>query len=289
MSLLPFLRRNDRSDAPGWSADCGIEARSVCASYGDTRVLHDVSACFAQGGVTSLIGPNGAGKSTLLGVMSRLQEADSGDVLVDGVDVSVNGGRELARRLAVLRQENAVSIRLTVRELVAFGRFPHNGGRPGAGDAEHIEYALGAMELEDLADRYLDELSGGQRQRAHIAMVLAQDTDYVLLDEPLNNLDLRHATAIMRLLRRTAAERSKTIVLVIHDINIAAAYSDRIIAMKNGSIVADGPPAQIMRTEVLRRVYDMEMQVVEVAGRFVALYFDGEDEQVGVGADAATA
>jgi iron complex transport system ATP-binding protein len=108
--------------------------------------------------------------------------------------------------------------------------------------------------------------------------VLAQDTDYVLLDEPLNNLDLRHATSIMRLLRRTASERGKTIVLVIHDINIAAAYSDRIIAMKDGSIIADGSPAQIMRTDVLRSVYDMEMQVAEVAGRYVALYFDGEDE-----------
>ncbi|AWH97356.1 iron ABC transporter ATP-binding protein [Dietzia psychralcaliphila] len=255
-----------------------MEASAVCSSYGDTQVLHDVTACFAQGGVTSLIGPNGAGKSTLLGVMSRLQDAESGHVLVDGVDVSANGGRELARRLAVLRQENAVSIRLTVRELVAFGRFPHNGGRPTPGDAEHVEYALTAMELEGFADRYLDELSGGQRQRAHIAMVLAQDTDYVLLDEPLNNLDLRHATSIMRLLRRTAAERNKTIVLVIHDINIAAAYSDRIIAMKDGVIVADGTPAQIMRTEVLRLVYDMDMQVAEVAGRYVALYFDGEDE-----------
>lgn len=293
MSLLPFRRRGDRTSATPWPAERptggGIEANSVCASYGDTQVLRDVTACFAQGGVTSLIGPNGAGKSTLLGVMSRLQGADSGHVLVDGVDVSVNGGRELARRLAVLRQENAVSIRLTVRELVAFGRFPHNGGRPTPGDDEHVGYALAAMELEGLADRYLDELSGGQRQRAHIAMVLAQDTDYVLLDEPLNNLDLRHATSIMRLLRRTAAERDKTVVLVIHDINIAAAYSDRIIAMKDGSIVADGTPAQIMRTDVLQLVYDMEMQVAEVAGRYVALYFDGEDEPEGIGAVLSTA
>ena len=289
MSLLPFRRRGATTGAPDWSATCGIEAQTVCSSYGDTRVLHDVTACFTQGGVTSLIGPNGAGKSTLLGVMSRLQQAESGRVLVDGVDVSVNGGRELARRLAVLRQENAVSIRLTVRELVAFGRFPHNGGRPTPGDAEHIDYAMTAMELEDLADRYLDELSGGQRQRAHIAMVLAQDTDYVLLDEPLNNLDLRHATSIMRLLRRTAAQRCKTIVLVIHDINIAAAYSDRIIAMKDGQIVADGSPAEIMRTEILSRIYDMEMQVAEVAGRYVALYFDGDDETADCGTEVFSA
>ena len=278
MSLLPFRRRSTRSGRDQWLRGCGIEAQEVCSSYGDTTVLHDVSACFAQGGVTSLIGPNGAGKSTLLGVMSRLQQADSGRVLVDGADVSATGGRELARRLAVLRQENSMAIRLTVRDLVGFGRFPHNGGRATADDAEHIDYALSAMELEDLADRYLDELSGGQRQRAHIAMVLAQDTDYVLLDEPLNNLDLRHATSIMRLLRRTAAERGKTIVLVIHDINIAAAYSDRIIAMKDGRIIADGAPVDIICTEVLREVYDMDMQVTQVAGRYVALYFDGEDD-----------
>lgn len=277
MSLLPFRRRDDRSGGQ-WVQGRGIETQSVCSSYGDTQVLHDVTACFAQGGVTSLIGPNGAGKSTLLGVMSRLQTADKGHVLVDGVDVSKNAGRELARRLAVLRQENSMAIRLTVRELVGFGRFPHNGGRPAPDDIEHVEYALSAMELEEFADRYLDELSGGQRQRAHIAMVLAQDTDYVLLDEPLNNLDLRHATSIMRLLRRTAAERGKTIVLVIHDINIAAAYSDRIIAMKEGRIIADGAPADIMRTDVLGEVYDMDMQVTQVAGRYVALYFDGEDE-----------
>lgn len=278
MSLLPFRRRERRSERSQWVPGCGIEAQSVCSSYGDTQVLHDVTACFAQGGVTSLIGPNGAGKSTLLGVMSRLQHSDSGRVLVDGVDVSKNGGRELACRLAVLRQENSMAIRLTVRELVGFGRFPHNGGRPSPDDIEHVEYALSAMELEEFADRYLDELSGGQRQRAHIAMVLAQDTDYVLLDEPLNNLDLRHATSIMRLLRRTAAERGKTIVLVIHDINIAAAYSDRIIAMKDGRIIADGTPADIMCTEVLRDVYDMDMQVTQVTGRYVALYFDGEDD-----------
>lgn len=277
MTLLPFRRRSHRADASTWPRGCGVEAQDVTASYGDTRVLDDVTACFEQGGVTSLIGPNGAGKSTLLGVMSRLQPADSGRVLVDGAEVSANGGRELARRLAVLRQENPVSIRLSVRELVAFGRFPHNGGRPTPEDHEHVDAALAAMELEEFADRHLDQLSGGQRQRAHIAMVLAQDTDYVLLDEPLNNLDLRHATSIMRLLRRTAVERGKTIVLVIHDINIAAAYSDRIIAMKDGAIVADGSPAEIMCTEVLRLVYDMEMEVAEVAGRYVALYFDGDD------------
>ena len=246
MSLLPFRRRGDRSGDARWAAGCGIEARSVCSSYGDTPVLHDVTACFAQGGVTSLIGPNGAGKSTLLGVMSRLQPADSGTVLVDGVDVSVNGGRELARRLAVLRQENAVSIRLTVRELVGFGRFPHNGGRPGPDDAEHIDYALGAMELEDLADRYLDELSGGQRQRASLARALMEDRPVMLLDEPFSALDARTRAEMQELAGAMLAGR--TVLLVTHEPGEAARLSHRAYLMTHEGLadlpVPETPPVR---------------------------------------------
>src|SRR5690606_5466437 len=162
---------------------------------------------------------NGAGKSTLLSIVSRLIPADEGTVTVDGMDVATTPGERLARRLAVLRQDNHLSVRLTVRELVAFGRFPHSGGRLTARDHR-------------LADRQLDQLSGGQRQRAHVAMVLCQDTDYVLLDEPLNNLDMRHAVHMMRRLRRMADDFGKTVVLVVHDINFASCHSDTIVAMK---------------------------------------------------------
>ena len=239
----------------------------MCSSYGDTRVLHDVTACFAHGGVTSLIGPNGAGKSTLLGVMSRLQAADSGTVLVDGVDVSVNGGRELARRLAVLRQENAVSIRLTVRELVGFGRFPYSKGRLTRLDEQKISEAIDFLNLDDLEDRYLDQLSGGQRQRAYVAMVLAQDTEYVLLDEPLNNLDMRHSVDMMGHLRRAADETGRTIVMVMHDLNFAAAYSDRIMAMADGQIVRHAPVAEVMDEALLSDVFGTPIRIRDIDGR----------------------
>ncbi|WP_268595839.1 ATP-binding cassette domain-containing protein, partial [Escherichia coli] len=140
------------------------------------------------------------------------------------------------RRLAILRQDNHLPLRLTVRDLVAFGRYPHTGGRLTLDDKVHIDRAIAYLELEPLADRYLDEMSGGQRQRAFVAMVLCQDTRYVLLDEPLNSLDMKHAVAMMGTLRRAADELGKTVVLVLHDINFASAYADRIVAMKAGRV-----------------------------------------------------
>ena len=266
-----------------------IELKGVTKRHSDEVCIGPVDLTIPAGGITALVGPNGAGKSTLLTMIGRLQDPDAGTILVGGQDVTTTPSRKIAQTLAILRQENHFITRLTVRQLVAFGRYPYSQGRLTLEDERQVSDAIDFLGLGAYENRYLDQLSGGQRQRAYVAMVLAQDTDYVLLDEPLNNLDLRHATAIMRLLRKTAAERCKTIVLVIHDINIAAAYSDRIIAMKEGVIVADGSPAEIMRTEVLRRVYDMEMQVAEVAGRYVALYFDGEDELADRGVQLSTA
>jgi iron complex transport system ATP-binding protein len=181
-----------------------IQIESVTKAYGPVRVVDGVSLTIPAGGITSLIGANGAGKSTLLSIAARLLPADSGRVLVDGMDVARTPGPVLARRLAVLRQENSMTVRLTVRELVAFGRFPHSGGRLTAEDRRLVEEALEWFELGPLADRHLDQLSGGQRQRAYVAMVMCQGTDYVLLDEPLNNLDMRHAVQMMRMLRGLA-------------------------------------------------------------------------------------
>src|SRR5690606_1226500 len=183
-----------------------IEIRNVTKSYGAATVVDDVSLTVPPGGITSLVGANGAGKSTLLSIIGRLLEPDSGTVLVDGMDVRTTPGPVLAKRLSVLRQENHLPVRLTVRELVAFGRFPHSNGKLTAVDREHVDRAIEHFELTDLAHRHLDQLSGGQRQRAYVAMVLCQDTDYVLLDEPLNNLDMRHSVQMMRLLRSMADE-----------------------------------------------------------------------------------
>jgi iron complex transport system ATP-binding protein len=181
-----------------------ITIDNATKSYGDAVVVDGVTIALPKGGVTSIIGPNGAGKSTLLSMIGRLLPMDRGRVLVDGLDVSSTASDVLARRLSILRQDNQIGARLTVRDLVAFGRYPYSKGRYTAEDGIHVDRAIGFLGLEDFTDRFLDELSGGQRQRAFIAMVLCQDTDYVLLDEPLNNLDMKHAVSIMRLIRRAA-------------------------------------------------------------------------------------
>lgn len=209
-----------------------ISFTDVTKTYGDLTVLGPVSGEIREGGVTSLVGPNGAGKSTLLTIIGRLLTASSGQVQVGGLDVATASRRDLARTLAILRQENHLTARLRVEELVTFGRFPHTGGRVTPEDREHVERALEFLDLLPYRHRFLDQLSGGQRQRAFVAMTIAQDTDYLLLDEPLNNLDIAHAASMMRLVRRAADELSKTVVMVVHDINVAAAYSDRIIALQ---------------------------------------------------------
>lgn len=250
-----------------------IALEGATKRYGHTTVLDDVTVSFGEEGVTALIGPNGAGKSTLFGLVGRLIAPDAGTVTVDGEDVRTASSRDLARTLAVLRQDNHIAARLTVEDLVEFGRFPHSGGRLTVEDRDHIERAIDYLDLQPFRHRFLDELSGGQRQRAFIAMVLAQDTKYVLLDEPLNNLDLKHMTEIMKLVRRMADELGKRIVVVLHDINFAATYSDRIVAMRGGRIVADAACADIMRPEVLGAVYDTAVEVREIDGKPVALYY----------------
>ena len=249
----------------------GVDA--LHKSYGDTVVVDHVSIEIPAGGVTSIIGPNGAGKSTLLSMIARLLPADAGHVHVDELDVATAPSDEVARRLSILRQDNHLAVRLTVRDLVGFGRYPWSKGRPTVADRGHIERAIAHVGLVDLADRFLDEMSGGQRQRAFVAMVLAQDTEYVLLDEPLNNLDMKHAVSMMRRLRSAADELGRTVVMVLHDINFASCYSDRIIAMRDGAVVHQGTPAEIMTEPVLRDVYDMDIRIEEVGGRRIGVYF----------------
>lgn len=250
-----------------------IEINGVTKRYGATTVVDDVTLTLPRGGITSLIGPNGAGKSTLLSMASRLLPPDAGRITVDGLDVATAPSRELARRLAVLRQDNHVSLRLTVRELVAFGRYPHSRGRLTADDREHIDAAIAHLRLGDLTRRHLDELSGGQRQRAFVAMVLCQDTDYVLLDEPLNNLDMKHAVDMMRFLRHAADKLDKTVVVVLHDINFASVYSDRIVAMRDGSLVHQGTPDRILRPDVLRDIYDLDIAIHHLDGHRIGAYY----------------
>lgn len=250
-----------------------IEIIDIIKTYGKTAVVDGVTLTLPAGGVTAIIGPNGAGKSTLLSIISRLMAPTSGSVRIDGLDVATTPGETLAKRLAILRQDNHVASRLTVRDLVTFGRYPYSKGRPTQADKSHIDAALAYLNLEPLADRFLDELSGGQRQRAFVAMVLSQDTDYVLLDEPLNNLDMKHSVAMMSLLRRMADELGKTVVLVLHDINFASCYADTIVAMREGRVVRHGPPAEVVSPGALAEIYDMDIPVHAIGGRQIGIYF----------------
>ncbi len=250
-----------------------IDAREISKSYGPALILDGVTVSFPKNAVTSIIGPNGAGKSTLLSIISRLMGMDAGHVTIDGLDISRTPSAELARRLSILRQDNHMTARLTVRDLVSFGRYPYSRGRLTAGDHAHIDRALAYLDLAPLADRFLDALSGGQRQRAFAAMVLCQDTDYILLDEPLNNLDMKHAKAMMELLARMCHELGKTVIVVLHDINFASCHSDHIVAMKAGRICRHGPTPEIMTTEALREIYDMEIEITERHGHRLAFYY----------------
>ncbi|MCI2239035.1 ATP-binding cassette domain-containing protein [Paenibacillus sp. TRM 82003] len=258
-----------------------ITVDAVTKAYGDTPVLGPVSEVLADRGITSVIGPNGAGKSTLLTIAGRLAEPDSGTVHVHvddaagavGLDVHRARSADVAKLVAVLRQENHFTARLTVRELVSFGRFPHSRGRLTPTDVAAVDEALGFLDLTALQGRHLDELSGGQRQRAYVAMVLAQGTRHVLLDEPLNNLDIRHAVRMMRLLRRVADELGRAVALVVHDVNFAAAWSDRIVAVRDGRVVAQGTPEEVVREDVLREVFDTPVRVHVLDGVPTAVYF----------------
>ncbi|WP_273689445.1 ABC transporter ATP-binding protein [Ketogulonicigenium vulgare] len=251
-----------------------IVASQVTKTYGDTLVVDDVTLTIPAHGITAIIGPNGAGKSTVLSIAARLLAADKGTVTVDGMDVTKTPSDKLARHLAILRQDNHLSARLTVYDLVTFGRYPYSKGRPTVEDKGHVDRAIEYLGLTELSGRYLDELSGGQRQRAFVAMVLCQDTDYVLLDEPLNNLDMKHARSMMQLLRRATRELGKTVVLVLHDINFAAWYADTVIAMRDGKLVAGGSVDQIITPDVLRQIYDMEIAVHELAGNRICLFYE---------------
>ena len=250
-----------------------MKIQGLTKRYQGRTVVNGVSFSIPKGKVTSLIGPNGAGKSTVMSMISRLIAQDEGLVELDGTHIGHWKSRELARRLAILTQSNNIQMKLTVRERVAFGRVPYSGSRLTAEDTEIIDRAIAYMELEEFQDRFLDELSGGQRQRALIAMVIAQDTEYILLDEPTNNLDIYHATNLMKTVRRLCDELGKTVILVLHEINYAAFYSDYICAFKDGGIAKFGPVHEVITKENLSDIYGVEFEVQTVKGRPLSIYY----------------
>lgn len=249
-----------------------IRIECVSLRIRGAAILTDVSLDIPRGGVTALVGPNGAGKSTLLSLVARLRPLETGSIAIDGLPVATTPSQELARRVAILRQDPGVASRLRVRELVGFGRFPHSRGRMTAQDREVVAEALAAFDLDALADRFVETLSGGQRQRALVAMAFAQETDCLLLDEPLNNLDMAYARDLMRRLRAMADDHGRTIVVVLHDLNHAAAWADRIVCMREGRVVADGAPVEILTPERLQQVFGLKMRVEAIDGRPFVLH-----------------
>lgn len=250
-----------------------MQIKDVTKKYNGKPVVDAVNLEIPKGKVISFIGPNGAGKSTVMGIISRLIAKDSGLVSFDGTELEKWKSKELSKRLAILTQSNNIQMKLTVRELVAFGRFPYSGNRTTKEDEETIEQAIAYMELEAFRDRFIDELSGGQRQRALIAMVIAQDTDYILLDEPTNNLDIYHATNMMKIVRRLCDELEKTIILVLHEINYAAFYSDYICAFVDGKVAKFGTVKEVMTKETLSEIYKVDFEILEIEGKPLSIYY----------------
>lgn len=249
-----------------------IEILNVRKMYSDEVKIGPLNIQIPKAGLTSLIGPNGAGKSTALLMIGRLLNMDEGQIKVANMNVSDSKSEDLAKILTILRQENHFVTRLTVRQLAGFGRFPYSKGRLTKEDEWIISKYIDFLDLGDLENRYLDELSGGQRQRAYVAMVLCQETEYVLLDEPLNNLDVARSVQMMEHLRHAANEFGRTILTVIHDINFAAKYSDRICAMKNGQIAAFGTVEEVMKPELLTDIFETNINIMEGPYGPIAIY-----------------
>ena len=247
--------------------------QDLTKKYDGKAVVDSVSFEIPKGKVISLIGPNGAGKSTVMGIISRLIARDGGLVDFKGTDIAHWKSKELAKRLAILTQTNNIQMKLTVRDLVTSRRLPYSGTHTTPEDEAIVDQAIDYMELREFEDRFIDELSGGQRQRAYIAMVIAQDTEYVLLDEPTNNLDIYHATNMMKTVRRLCDELGKTVILVLHEINYAAFYSDYICAFLDGKIAKFGTVEEVMTKETLSSIYKVDFEILEIAGKPLSIYY----------------
>jgi iron complex transport system ATP-binding protein len=240
-----------------------LAAQHLDVGYGDRRVVEDLSLRIPPRLITTIVGANGSGKSTLLKAFSRILAPRAGVVELDGHDLHAMPSRELARRLSILPQNSQAPESLTVGELVAYGRYPHRRWlcAPSQEDAEMIGWALDVTALADLADRPVNSLSGGQQQRAWIAMTLAQGAEILLLDEPTSHLDTCHQLEVMELLADLNRQLEKTVVMVLHDLNLAARYSHHMIALKEGRIAAAGTPDEVMSERTLDEVFGITVHI----------------------------
>jgi iron complex transport system ATP-binding protein len=241
-----------------------LTAEEVTLAYGDRTVVHELSLQIPPGRITAIVGANGCGKSTLLRALARLIAPRAGTVLLDGEALQSRHTREIARVLGLLPQSPVAPEGIAVSDLVGRGRHPHQRllSRWSDRDYEVVAQSLEATETAELADRSVDELSGGQRQRVWIAMALAQETDILLLDEPTTFLDVAHQVEVLDLLTDLNRDRGTTIVMVLHDINLAARYADHLFALREGRVVASGSPAEILSADLIREVFQLDSLVV---------------------------
>jgi iron complex transport system ATP-binding protein len=241
-----------------------LAAERVTLAYDDHVVVRGLDLQLTEGSFTAIVGPNGCGKSTLLRALGRLMRPKGGQVLLDGQSIARTPTREVAKVLGLLPQAPLAPEGLTVADLVARGRHPHQSWlRQWSRDDEAaVAEALTWTDMAELADRPVDELSGGQRQRAWISMALAQGTDLLLLDEPTTYLDLSHQIDVLELVGRLHAERGRTVVVVLHDLNLAARYAQRLVAMKDGVLVGSGRPDEVLTEELLADVFDLEARIL---------------------------
>ena len=254
-----------------------IEVKNINHSYGYLKTLKDINLTIKDHKITAIIGGNGAGKSTLISIIGRLLEPNSGVVEIHNQNIQNQSQKDSSKIVSILRQTQNLNLKVTVEELIAFGRYPHSKGRLTDNDKDIIQKSIEYLDLISIKDKYIDELSGGQRQRAYLAMILAQDTEYLLLDEPLNNLDIKYSMETMQILKRLVTELNKTVVIVLHDINIAAIYADEIIALKDGEVVCHDMTSRVIEKETLQEIFDYEFEVIDKDGKKICLYNCGKE------------
>lgn len=241
-----------------------LETSKLDIAYEERLIVENLNIQIPQGKITALVGANGSGKSTILKTMARIMSPKAGSVLLDGKSIHKQSTREVAKKLAILPQNPTAPEGLTVTELVSYGRFPYQKGFGSmrAEDKRMIEWAIEVTGMTEFHDRPIDQLSGGQRQRAWIAMALAQETDILFLDEPTTFLDMAHQLEVLQLLEHLNATANRTIVMVVHDLNHASRYAQHMIGIKKGAAVAQGSPVEVMTTDVLREVFNIEADIV---------------------------
>ena len=251
-----------------------IEVKGLWAAYEDRMIIEEMNLKIPKGDITIIIGANGCGKSTLLKVISRILPAKRGEVRIDGMDIRKEKAEHIAKKVAVLPQTPTCPDAITVRELVSYGRFPYRKVIRGMSrhDIEQVDWALEKTGLTEISGRLVTELSGGQRQRAWIAMTLAQETEMILLDEPTTYLDMAYQ---LELLERMNREKQLTIVMVLHDLNEACRFADHIIGLKNGKVVCEGKPADVITRENIREIYGIDAKLVMSDGGYpICMEFD---------------